>query len=114
MFRTPTRLPVSPSTRPVLRSVAQLVEHRSPKPGVAGSIPAGPVRAAPSGAALSVPGNLCRRRSPAARDIAGRFLPGLLAEQGKPRSELGAPRLLVFLVKVARAPDTYPASNSNS
>ncbi len=25
------------------RSVAQLVEHRSPKPGVAGSIPAGPV-----------------------------------------------------------------------
>src|SRR5467141_2303849 len=26
------------------RSVAQLVEHRSPKPGVAGSIPAGPVR----------------------------------------------------------------------
>src|SRR6266702_5151862 len=26
-----------------LRSVAQLVEHRSPKPGVAGSIPAGPV-----------------------------------------------------------------------
>src|SRR2546422_44246 len=42
MFRTPTRLPVSPSTRPVLRSVAQLVEHRSPKPGVAGSIPAGP------------------------------------------------------------------------
>ena len=27
------------------RSVAQLVEHRSPKPGVAGSIPAGPVRA---------------------------------------------------------------------
>src|SRR5207249_10740449 len=46
MFRTPTRLPVSPSTRPVLRSVAQLGEHRSPKPGVAGSIPAGPVRAA--------------------------------------------------------------------
>ena len=27
------------------RSVAQLVEHRSPKPGVAGSIPAGPVEA---------------------------------------------------------------------
>ena len=27
------------------RSVAQLVEHRSPKPGVAGSIPAGPVDA---------------------------------------------------------------------
>ena len=25
------------------RSVAQLVEHRSPKPGVAGSSPAGPV-----------------------------------------------------------------------
>src|SRR5439155_4436560 len=37
----------------------------SPKPGVAGSIPAGLVRAAPNGAALSVPGNLCRRRSPA-------------------------------------------------
>jgi hypothetical protein len=25
------------------RSVAQLVEHRSPKPGVGGSIPSGPV-----------------------------------------------------------------------
>src|SRR5437870_7799449 len=65
------------SRQPVLRSVAQLVEHRSPKPGVAGSIPAGPVRAAPNGAALSVPGNLCRRRSPAARDMTGRLLPGL-------------------------------------
>ena len=31
------------SAAPILRSVAQLVEHRSPKPGVAGSIPAGPV-----------------------------------------------------------------------
>src|SRR2546427_6223807 len=31
------------SRQPNLRSVAQLVEHRSPKPGVAGSIPAGPV-----------------------------------------------------------------------
>ena len=29
-----------------IRSVAQLVEHRSPKPGVAGSSPAGPVRKA--------------------------------------------------------------------
>jgi hypothetical protein len=28
----------------VQRSVAQVVEHRSPKPGVAGSSPAGPVR----------------------------------------------------------------------
>ena len=27
------------------RSVAQLVEHRSPKPGVAGSIPAAPAKA---------------------------------------------------------------------
>src|SRR5262245_49660516 len=35
------------------RSVAQLVEHRSPKPGVAGSIPAGPVE---------VSGRLFRRR----------------------------------------------------
>ena len=26
----------------IIRSVAQLVEHRSPKPGVAGSIPATP------------------------------------------------------------------------
>ena len=31
------------SAAPIPRSVAQLVEHRSPKPGVAGSIPAGPV-----------------------------------------------------------------------
>ena len=30
--------------QPVLRVVAQLAEHRSPKPGVAGSSPAGPVR----------------------------------------------------------------------
>src|SRR5207253_9828311 len=39
----PVRLRVCASARPVRRSVAQLVEHRSPKPGVAGSIPAGPV-----------------------------------------------------------------------
>src|SRR5438093_10223246 len=40
----PVRLCVDASARLVPRSVAQLVEHRSPKPGVAGSIPAGPVR----------------------------------------------------------------------
>ena len=34
--------PYRPTVLPP-RSVAQLVEHRSPKPGVAGSIPAGPV-----------------------------------------------------------------------
>jgi hypothetical protein len=37
-------IPVShPGESGVQRSVAQLVEHRSPKPGVAGSSPAGPV-----------------------------------------------------------------------
>ena len=30
----------------LFRSVAQLVEHRSPKPGVAGSIPATPAKIA--------------------------------------------------------------------
>ena len=30
----------------LIRSVAQLVEHRSPKPGVAGSIPATPAEIA--------------------------------------------------------------------
>src|SRR5919112_2378397 len=34
---------------PAQRSVAQVVEHRSPKPGVAGSSPAGPVRSRESG-----------------------------------------------------------------
>ena len=33
---------------PVLRVVAQLAEHRSPKPGVAGSSPAGPVHESPA------------------------------------------------------------------
>tara|TARA_B100000315_G_scaffold230855_1_gene241653 strand:+ start:207 stop:434 length:228 start_codon:yes stop_codon:yes gene_type:complete len=35
------------------RSVAQLVEHRSPKPGVAGSIPAAPALAGKPGVAVS-------------------------------------------------------------
>ena len=36
--------PVShPQSEGAVRSVAQLVEHRSPKPGVGGSIPSGPV-----------------------------------------------------------------------
>src|SRR5688500_13860850 len=39
VFRSAQSAVRSPSSR----SVAQLVEHRSPKPGVAGSIPAGPV-----------------------------------------------------------------------
>ena len=40
----PALLPVSLNKGPAagVRSVAQLVEHRSPKPGVAGSIPATP------------------------------------------------------------------------
>ena len=40
----PVLSPVSSNRRPAagVRSVAQLVEHRSPKPGVAGSIPATP------------------------------------------------------------------------
>ena len=40
----PALLPVSLNKGPAagVRSVAQLVEHRSPKPGVAGSIPVTP------------------------------------------------------------------------
>jgi hypothetical protein len=53
------------------RAVAQLAEHRSPKPGVAGSSPAGPVRLSkPNPAALH------RRRpslEPSARQVFRRF-----------------------------------------
>ena len=38
------------------RSVAQLVEHRSPKPGVAGSIPAGPAEVVENKEASLLPG----------------------------------------------------------
>src|SRR5438552_18563156 len=67
------------------RSVAQLVEHRSPKPGVAGSIPAGPAWAATEGvAALRAPGRI--NALPSLRSgNRERLLPGLFRKCQSPQ-----------------------------
>src|SRR5918994_7965467 len=49
----PWKMPDPKAGEPAQRSVAQVVEHRSPKPGVAGSSPAGPVGEAIFHTALS-------------------------------------------------------------
>jgi hypothetical protein len=77
------------------RAVAQLAEHRSPKPGVAGSSPAGPVARSPLPAYDSGPRAVSRGR--AEKATVSQTCPELLAAQPGEgsRSEAAFPALLL-------------------
>ena len=93
---------------PVLRVVAQLAEHRSPKPGVAGSSPAGPVHESPAHSRAFVISEPTRHadKSGQGRPPADRFGPRFWAKNHSlPRTTKRPRRIPASLVGAAPSRD---------